>query len=183
MLNGQFAKMPGADGKEKDLMYETGIPVSRWIDGVLEDAENIDQPNKVRPMVFWGCGTVALAAFLALPKPFDNYLHNGLLMPLLVLVLLNTMVSRHGNQDGLDADWLRHQGVSSFSLYIIHLPFANYLNLVLIPLIGNHRFTLSFMVVDIALLMALAPWVERRFETPWRERLRAWAHQRFGASV
>ncbi len=53
-LNGQFAKMPGADGKEKDLMYETGIPVSRWIDGVLEDAENMDQPNKVRGMVFWG---------------------------------------------------------------------------------------------------------------------------------
>ncbi|MFZ7091832.1 formate dehydrogenase subunit alpha [Primorskyibacter sp. 2E233] len=53
-LNGQFAKMKGADGKDKDLMYETGIPVSRWIDGVLEDVENMDQPNKVRAMVLWG---------------------------------------------------------------------------------------------------------------------------------
>ncbi|MBB3987458.1 formate dehydrogenase major subunit [Sagittula marina] len=53
-LNAQFTKMKGADGKDKDLMYETGIPVSRWIDGVLEDAENMDQPNKVRAMVLWG---------------------------------------------------------------------------------------------------------------------------------
>ena len=38
----------------KDLMEGKGIPVSRWIDGVLEDVENMDQPNKVRGMVFWG---------------------------------------------------------------------------------------------------------------------------------
>ena len=38
----------------KDLMEGKGIPVSRWIDGVLEDADKIDQPNNVRGMVFWG---------------------------------------------------------------------------------------------------------------------------------
>ncbi|MEL6978651.1 MAG: formate dehydrogenase subunit alpha [Pseudomonadota bacterium] len=38
----------------KELMEGKGIPVSRWIDGVLEDAENMDQPNKVRSMVLWG---------------------------------------------------------------------------------------------------------------------------------
>ena len=31
-----------------------GIPVSRWIDGVLEDKDNMDQPDNVRAMVFWG---------------------------------------------------------------------------------------------------------------------------------
>ena len=31
-----------------------GIPVSRWIDGVLEDKDNMDQPDNVRGMVFWG---------------------------------------------------------------------------------------------------------------------------------
>ena len=45
-VKGQFAS--------QDLMEGKGIPVSRWIDGVLEDAENIDQPNNVRGMVFWG---------------------------------------------------------------------------------------------------------------------------------
>jgi len=38
----------------KDLMESSGIPVSRWIDGVLEDKENMDQPDKVRAMVLWG---------------------------------------------------------------------------------------------------------------------------------
>jgi formate dehydrogenase major subunit len=45
-LQGQFGS--------KDLMESTGIPVSRWIDGILEDADNIDQPNNVRAMVLWG---------------------------------------------------------------------------------------------------------------------------------
>jgi len=38
----------------QELMESTGIPVSRWIDGVLEDAENIDQPDNLKAMVFWG---------------------------------------------------------------------------------------------------------------------------------
>jgi formate dehydrogenase major subunit len=38
----------------KKLMESAGIPVSRWIDGVLEDKKNMDQPNNVRAMVFWG---------------------------------------------------------------------------------------------------------------------------------
>jgi formate dehydrogenase major subunit len=36
------------------LMESKGIPVSRWIDGVLEKKENIDQPDNVRAMVLWG---------------------------------------------------------------------------------------------------------------------------------
>jgi len=38
----------------KELMEAAGIPVSRWIDGVLEAKENIDQPDNTRAMVFWG---------------------------------------------------------------------------------------------------------------------------------
>ena len=53
-LAGQFATLTGKDGKEKSLQYLKGIPVSRWIDGVLEDKANIDQPNNVRAMVLWG---------------------------------------------------------------------------------------------------------------------------------
>ncbi|MFD2739443.1 formate dehydrogenase subunit alpha [Sulfitobacter aestuarii] len=36
------------------MMNLTGIPVSRWIDGVLEDKENLDQPDNTRAMVLWG---------------------------------------------------------------------------------------------------------------------------------
>jgi formate dehydrogenase major subunit len=35
-------------------MNMKGIPVSRWVDGVLEDKDNMDQPNNLRAMVFWG---------------------------------------------------------------------------------------------------------------------------------
>lgn len=53
-LKGQFDHITTKDGKEKSLMNLRGIPVSRWIDGVLEDKDNIDQPNNVRAMVLWG---------------------------------------------------------------------------------------------------------------------------------
>ena len=53
-LKGQFDTLPVEGEDDKSLMNETGIPVSRWIDGVLEDAENIDQPDNVRAMVLWG---------------------------------------------------------------------------------------------------------------------------------
>ncbi|MFQ5773288.1 MAG: formate dehydrogenase subunit alpha [Kiloniellaceae bacterium] len=38
----------------KKLMESKGIPVSRWVDGVLEAKENIDQPDNLRAMIFWG---------------------------------------------------------------------------------------------------------------------------------
>jgi len=42
------------DDKELHVMNTKGIPVSRWIDGVLEDKANIGQKDNVRAMIFWG---------------------------------------------------------------------------------------------------------------------------------
>ncbi|MDH3669496.1 MAG: formate dehydrogenase subunit alpha, partial [Paracoccaceae bacterium] len=54
-IKGRFATMKGKDGKDVNLINKKGIVVSRWFDGVLEDPANmVDQPNKVRGMVFWG---------------------------------------------------------------------------------------------------------------------------------
>ncbi len=50
----RFATMKTADGKDRFMMEEKGIPVSRWIDGVLEAKENLQQPDNTRAMVFWG---------------------------------------------------------------------------------------------------------------------------------
>jgi formate dehydrogenase major subunit len=36
------------------LMQSSGIPVSRWVDGVLEDKAKMDQQDNLRAMVFWG---------------------------------------------------------------------------------------------------------------------------------
>ncbi|MCG8593530.1 MAG: formate dehydrogenase subunit alpha, partial [Kiloniellales bacterium] len=38
----------------KDLMEKKGVPVSRWFDLALEDKANIDQPDGLRAMFFWG---------------------------------------------------------------------------------------------------------------------------------
>ncbi len=41
-------------GGNKRTMNMSGIPVSRWIDGVLEDKSLISQQDNIRAMVFWG---------------------------------------------------------------------------------------------------------------------------------
>ena len=38
----------------KKLMETAGVPVSRWFDLALEAKDNIDQPDNLRAMVFWG---------------------------------------------------------------------------------------------------------------------------------
>ncbi|MFA8388176.1 MAG: formate dehydrogenase subunit alpha [Pelagibaca sp.] len=50
-LKGRFSQEKVGD---TPMMNLTGIPVSRWIDGVLEDRENLDQPDNTRVMVLWG---------------------------------------------------------------------------------------------------------------------------------
>ncbi|MFQ1699696.1 formate dehydrogenase subunit alpha [Loktanella agnita] len=50
-LKGRFSEAAFGD---TSMMNLNGIPVSRWIDGVLEDSENIDQPDNTRAMVLWG---------------------------------------------------------------------------------------------------------------------------------
>jgi formate dehydrogenase major subunit len=55
-LKGRFAqdKVVGDKGKETMPMNYKGITVSRWIDGVLEDKNNIGQKDNIRAMVLWG---------------------------------------------------------------------------------------------------------------------------------
>lgn len=43
-----------AKGKDVPVMNTKGIPVSRWIDGVLEDKANTAQKDALRAMFFWG---------------------------------------------------------------------------------------------------------------------------------
>ncbi|SFP44360.1 formate dehydrogenase subunit alpha [Tranquillimonas alkanivorans] len=38
----------------KELMEKAGMPLSRWMDGVLENPDSIDQPHPVKAMIFWG---------------------------------------------------------------------------------------------------------------------------------
>jgi formate dehydrogenase major subunit len=51
---GEFFGEEGESDKVVNGMTEKGIPVSRWIDGVLEDKNNIAQRDNLRAMVFCG---------------------------------------------------------------------------------------------------------------------------------
>ena len=51
---GDFFGEEGAGDKLVDGMTSSGITVSRWVDGVLEDKNNIAQRDNLRAMVFWG---------------------------------------------------------------------------------------------------------------------------------
>lgn len=53
-LVSRFGPKDADEKTRKALMQKVGIPVSRWFDGVLEAKENIDQPDNVRAMIFWG---------------------------------------------------------------------------------------------------------------------------------
>ncbi|MEW8395833.1 MAG: molybdopterin-dependent oxidoreductase, partial [Candidatus Thiodiazotropha sp.] len=55
-LAGRFDEGSYEQSKGKDLvvMNTKGIPVSRWIDGVLEEKANIAQKDNLRVMILWG---------------------------------------------------------------------------------------------------------------------------------
>ncbi len=55
-VKGRFDKGSYEKKKDKDVhvMNTKGIPVSRWIDGVLEDKANIGQKDNVKAMILWG---------------------------------------------------------------------------------------------------------------------------------
>ncbi|MBS1303730.1 formate dehydrogenase subunit alpha [Loktanella sp. SALINAS62] len=50
-LEGRFSD---ATFNDTPMMNLSGITVSRWIDGVLEDSANLQQPDNTRAMVLWG---------------------------------------------------------------------------------------------------------------------------------
>ena len=55
-VKGQFAQEPveGDKGKPVQPMNYKGIPVSRWIDGILEDPANMGQNDRFRAVFLWG---------------------------------------------------------------------------------------------------------------------------------
>jgi formate dehydrogenase major subunit len=62
-LQGQFAS--------PDMMTKPGITVSRWIDGVLEKNELIDQDPNIRAMFFWGHAPNSQTRGLEMKKAMD----------------------------------------------------------------------------------------------------------------
>ncbi|MEP3124854.1 formate dehydrogenase subunit alpha [Nisaea sp.] len=80
----------------KELMESKGIPVSRWIDGVLEDKDNMDQPENVRAMVLWGHAPNSQTRMVEMKKAMEK-------LDLLVVVDPYPTVSAvlHDRKDGV----------------------------------------------------------------------------------
>jgi len=54
------------------MMESKGIPVSRWVDGVLEDKANMDQDDNLRAMVFWGHAPNSQTRGIDMKKAFEK---------------------------------------------------------------------------------------------------------------
>ncbi len=63
-LQGRFAS--------KELMESPGTPVSRWYELVNMDKADIDQPDNVRAMIFWGHSVNSLTRLPEHKKAFDK---------------------------------------------------------------------------------------------------------------
>jgi formate dehydrogenase major subunit len=63
-IKGRFAN-PG-------MMTKPGITVSRWIDGVMEKNENIDQDPNLKAVVFWGHAPNSQSRGLEMKKAMDK---------------------------------------------------------------------------------------------------------------
>ncbi len=83
-------------GKPVSPMHTKGVPVSRWIDGVLEDKANFAQKDNIRAMVFWGHAPNSQTRGMEMKKAFEK-------LDLLVIVDPYPTVSAvmHDRTDGV----------------------------------------------------------------------------------
>lgn len=83
-----------------ELMSKPGITVSRWIDGVLEDPELLDQPTNLKAVVYWGHSPNSQTRGLEMKRAMDK-------LDLLVVVdpypsATAAMAAMPGNPDDLN---------------------------------------------------------------------------------
>ncbi|WP_020559794.1 formate dehydrogenase subunit alpha [Thiofilum flexile] len=78
-LKGRFEAGKYEKGKDKDgneieigVMNTKGIPVSRWIDGVLEDKANVAQKDNIRAMIMWGHAPNSQTRGTEMKKAFEK---------------------------------------------------------------------------------------------------------------
>ncbi len=84
------------DGEPVSPMFTNGITVSRWIDGVLEDKDNIAQNDNLKAMVLWGHAPNSQTRGVEMKKAMEK-------LDLLVVVDPYPTVSAvmHDRQDGV----------------------------------------------------------------------------------
>jgi len=56
----------------KKLMETKGIPSTRWFDGVLADKKDVEQPDNIKAMIFWGHGGNTVVRMPEMKKALDK---------------------------------------------------------------------------------------------------------------
>lgn len=176
-----FENRWGIDGTDLEWLHKH--PLVRWpeylmgmcLGGLLARGRLRSRIWTAAP-TFAVSGLVAAALFVFLPQPLDNYIHNGLLMPLFALVVISSATTTTRFSRWFHAPSLQRLGAASFTFYILHLPFANYLSGAFYALFGDTpRFTWEFFLLDLVLLVPLSLWVYERVEararTAWMARV------------
>lgn len=159
-------------------------PLARWpefvagigLAGMMRDWRPRDARAGTR---LFGAGVVWLIVTVAVREPVGSLgLHLlPIAMPGFVLLVAGCWALRGHPAAGLDSAALVLLGEASYALYLFHAPLHGYVLALANRLVGRgYDVTWALFGVYLAVAVALAVLVHRRFELPWRRRLRA----RFG---
>ncbi len=139
-----------------------GVAAGTWLN--LRDESFTVEAKYTFPIAI---STVLLFVFL--PPIFSNYIHNGLLTPLFVLLFLSSSHGTDRTMNLLRSGPIHRMGEASYSFYILHLPLANYISLTIIYLLGySMRFTIEFLILDILIVLPISLWFYNKIEEPMR---------------
>lgn len=145
--------------------FYMGVTVGTWM-VVRDDSINFNH------ILVLPTSIMILLLFIFLPQQFDNYIHNGLLTPLFILLILTSSTGEDKVLNFLRKGPIYSLGVASYSFYIMHLVIANYLSAIIIYFSGTSlRFTPEFIVIDLFFVIPLSKYVYTNFEEPWRKRI------------
>jgi peptidoglycan/LPS O-acetylase OafA/YrhL len=145
--------------------FYMGVAVGTWL--------NVkESPAEVPSITVVPTSIAILLLFVFLPIEFDNFIHNGLLTPLFIILFLGSSTGKDRVLDFLRKGPIHRLGEASYSFYIMHLPIANYISAVIVISTGESwRFTLEFILIDLIVVLPLSIWAYSRFEEPWRQRI------------
>lgn len=139
-----------------------GVTAGTWLN--LRDEPFIVESKFTFPIAL---STVLL--FIFLPPFFSNYIHNGLLTPLFVLLFLSSSHGTDRTMSLLRSGPIYRMGEASYSFYILHLPLANCISLAIISLLGESmRFTFEFLILNTIIVLPITLWFYNKFEEPMR---------------
>lgn len=145
--------------------FYMGVSIGTWI--VVREKSLTISHKFVLPT-----SIIILLLFIFLPKQFDNYIHNGLLTPLFIILFLSSSSGKDKILNFLRKGPVYSLGLASYSFYILHLVIANYLSAIIILINGSSiRFSPEFIVINLLFVIPISRYIYDNYEEPWRKKI------------